>query len=92
MMSFCVMMFVLLKLDSQRADVLVAALDVEGVCASAGAACSSGLSEPVAALLALHPTEPWRATSSVRFSLAPSTTESDVDAACAALSRVLARG
>jgi cysteine desulfurase len=76
----------------QRADVLVAALDVEGVCASAGAACSSGLTEPVKALLALHPDEPWRATSSVRFSLAPSTTDADVDGACLALSRVLARG
>ncbi|MCA9536679.1 MAG: aminotransferase class V-fold PLP-dependent enzyme [Myxococcales bacterium] len=75
----------------QRADVLVAALDVEGVCASAGAACSSGLTEPVAALLALHPGEPWRATSSVRFSLAPSTTQEEISLACAALGRVLSR-
>ncbi len=78
--------------EGQRADVLVAALDVEGVCVSAGAACSSGLLEPVASVAALHPSEPWRATSSVRFSLSPSTTDAEVEGGCAALTRVLARG
>lgn len=77
--------------QGQRADVLVAALDVEGVCVSAGAACSSGLTEPIQAVLALHPSEPWRATSSVRFSLSPSTPANEVEQAMAALTRVLAR-
>jgi len=76
----------------QRADVLVAALDVEGVCASAGAACSSGLTEPIKALLALHPEQPWRATASVRFSLSRATRLDEVELAMAALTRVLARG
>lgn len=75
----------------QRADVLVAALDVEGVCVSAGAACSSGLTEPIQAVLALHPDEPWRATSSVRFSLSPATPAHEVELAMAALTKVLAR-
>jgi cysteine desulfurase len=75
----------------QRADVLVAALDVEGVCASAGAACSSGLTEPIKAVLALHPAEPWRATASVRFSLSHTTSTHEVELAMAALTRVLTR-
>lgn len=77
--------------EGQRADVLVAALDVEGVCVSAGAACSSGLTGPIEAVLALHPAEPWRATSSVRFSLSQATTAAEVEQAIAALSRVLTR-
>lgn len=77
--------------QGQRADVLVAALDVEGVCASAGAACSSGLTEPIKAVLALHPGEPWRATASVRFSLSRGTSPHDVEVAMAALTRVITR-
>ncbi|MCB9658824.1 MAG: aminotransferase class V-fold PLP-dependent enzyme [Polyangiales bacterium] len=75
----------------QRSDLLVAALDVEGVCASAGAACSSGLTEPVRSLLSLHPDEPWRAVASVRFSLGPGTTVDDIEGACVALGQVVAR-
>jgi len=72
--------------------VLVAALDVEGLAASAGAACSSGLTEGSSVLRALYPSEGWRATSSLRLSLGPSTTEQEVDDAIAILRRVLPRG
>ena len=78
--------------QGRRGDVLVAALDVEGVCASAGAACSSGLAAPSPVLRALYPAEAWRASSALRFSLGPETSEADVDAAIAAIRRVLARG
>lgn len=74
-----------------RGEVLVAALDLEGVCASSGAACSSGLSEPSPVLAAMYPDEPWRAASALRLSLAPETTEAEVERAIAALDRVLAR-
>jgi cysteine desulfurase len=74
-----------------RGEELVAALDLEGVCASSGAACSSGLSEPSPVLLAMHPDEPWRAGAALRLSFGPETTESDVETALAALRRVLAR-
>lgn len=74
-----------------KSDVLVAALDVEGLCASSGAACSSGLAEPSAVVGAMHPDAPWRAESALRLSLGPETTEGDVGAAEKALERVLAR-
>jgi cysteine desulfurase len=75
----------------QRSDVLVAALDVEGVAASSGAACSSGKSEPSPVLLAMHPDEPDRGSSSIRFSFGPELSETDVDFATTALRKILAR-
>jgi cysteine desulfurase len=76
---------------NERGDVLVAALDLEGVCVSSGAACSSGVAAPSPVLLAMYAEEPWRAASSVRFSLGPETTDQDVDGALARVERVLAR-
>lgn len=74
-----------------RGDHLVAALDIEGLCASSGAACSSGLGAPSPVLLAMYPAEPWRAESALRLSLGPETTDGDVDAAIGVLERVLRR-
>ena len=68
---------------------LVAALDLEGVAASGGSACSAGTAEPSAVLLAMG--DEAAATSTVRFSLGEDTTRSDVDAALAAARRVLSR-
>ncbi|GAB4213731.1 MAG: cysteine desulfurase family protein [Sandaracinaceae bacterium] len=74
-----------------RSATLVAALDLEGVAASAGAACSSGVDAPSAVVASLHPDEPWRARSCLRLSLGPETTRDDVGHALAAIERVLAR-
>ncbi len=74
-----------------RGEVLVAALDLEGLCASSGAACSSGLGAPSPVLLALYPGEPWRAESALRLSLGPETSDAEVDHAIAILRRVLGR-
>ncbi len=74
-----------------RGDVLVAALDLEGVCVSSGAACASGLPAPSPGVRAMYPAEPWRADGALRFSLGPETTDADVESALAALDRVLAR-
>lgn len=74
-----------------RGDVLVAALDVEGLCASSGAACSSGLGAPSPVLRAMYPDEPWRAESALRLSLGPETEAHEVEQAIAILERVLAR-
>jgi cysteine desulfurase len=74
-----------------RSDVLVVALDLEGLCVSAGAACSSGLAGPSPVLRALYPHEPWRAESALRFSLGPETSAADVDGALAIAARVLGR-
>jgi len=74
-----------------RGDHLVAALDIEGLCASSGAACSSGLGAPSPVLLAMYPDEPWRAESALRLSLGPETTRAEVEAAVSVLERVLGR-
>lgn len=74
-----------------RGTSLVAALDLEGLCASSGAACSSGVDEPSRVVAAMIPDEPWRAESALRLSLAPSTRDDEIDAAIAILDRVLAR-
>lgn len=57
---------------------LVAGFDLEGVAVSSTAACSSGRSEPSESLLRLFPEAPWRASSALRVSLGPSTTDGDV--------------
>ena len=74
-----------------RGTALVAALDLEGLCASSGAACSSGVDEPSPVIRALSPAEPWRAESALRLSLGPSTTDDEIDRAIGILSRVIAR-
>lgn len=74
-----------------RGATLVAALDLEGLAVSAGAACSSGVDAPSPVLRALYPDAPWRATSALRVSLGPETSEADVAFAVGALKRVLSR-
>lgn len=74
-----------------RGDVLVMALDVEGVAVSAGAACSSGVAEPSPVIAALHENEPWRATNAVRVSLGPSIDDGDVETAIEKFDKVLSR-
>jgi len=65
----------------------VVALDRMGICASSGAACSSGAIEPSHVLEAIGlPRE--RAESGIRFSLGRATTEEDLEAAADALARI----
>jgi cysteine desulfurase len=68
---------------------LVAALDLEGVAASGGSACSAGTAEPSGVLLAMG--DVAAATSTVRFSLGEETVAADVEAALGAARRILAR-
>ena len=74
-----------------RGTSLVAALDLEGVQVASGAACSSGVDRPSPVLAAMHEDEPWRASSSLRISLGPATTDDEIEGARGALLRVLAR-
>jgi cysteine desulfurase len=71
-------------------ETLVAALDLEGVCASVGSACAAGSGEPSYVLRAIGCDE-VAARGGVRFSLGPRTTAAEIDAAAAALRRVVAR-
>jgi cysteine desulfurase len=68
---------------------LLAGLDVEGICASSGSACSAGSIEPSHVILAIGKTE--AANSLVRFSLGRDSTESEVDFVCNALPEIIRR-
>jgi cysteine desulfurase len=71
-------------------DGLVLALDAEGVCVSAGAACHSGKVEPTATMKAMG--KPLRvAMGTVRFSLSRYTTSAEIDEAINTVNRVRAR-
>jgi cysteine desulfurase len=80
------------SLPGWRGAELVAALDLEGLAASAGAACSSGLTAASPAMQAWFPDDPERGAGTLRLSLGPETTEDDVDRAIEILRRVVARG
>jgi cysteine desulfurase len=68
---------------------LCAALDLEGIAVSSGAACSAGTAEPSPVITAMA--GPARAASAVRISLGEDTTQGDLDRAIEAVERVLAR-
>ncbi len=69
---------------------LLAGLDLEGICASAGSACSSGALEPSHVMKAMAvPSD--EASGLVRLSLGRETTSPDVDAVLLALRGVLER-
>jgi len=67
-----------ISFDGIEAESLLIALDLEGVAISTGSACSSGTLEPSHVLKAMGlPTA--RTRNSLRFSLGPATTESEID-------------
>jgi len=69
---------------------LLANLDLEGVCASSGAACSAGSLEPSHVLKAMGlPADQCRAL--VRLSLGRETTEEEVEAVAELLPEVIGR-
>jgi len=70
-------------------DELVAALDLEGVCVSAGSACAAGTPEPSRVISAMLGEE--RAKSAVRVSLGEETTAEVLETAIAVFERVLRR-
>ena len=67
---------------------LMAALDMEGVCASSGSACSAGSLEPSHVMLALG-APAAEANALVRLSLGRANTAAEVEAVCALMPRVL---
>jgi cysteine desulfurase len=72
------------------ADSLLASLDLEGVAASSGSACSSGSlkASPVLAAMGVSPAD---AAGSLRFSLGYETTDSEIDRVLAVLPGIVAR-
>jgi len=71
-------------------DVLVEALDLEGVCVSSGAACASGSIEPSHVLSALGRT-PAEARATVRFSVGWGVDEAQIDRVAERLPALVAR-
>lgn len=69
---------------------LLAGLDLEGICASSGSACSAGSLEPSHVVSALG-LEKTLANALVRFSLGRENTEQDVNSAIAILPEVIRR-
>ena len=67
-----------IRFDGIEGEAIVIALDLRGYAVSSGSACSSGAVEPSHVLLAMG-LNPEEARSSVRFSLGPGNTESEVD-------------
>jgi cysteine desulfurase len=68
---------------------LLAGLDVEGICASSGSACSAGSIEPSHVIVAIGKKD--FANSLVRFSLGRESTAEEVDFVCAALPEIIRR-
>ena len=73
-----------------EAEAILLGLSERGVCASAGAACSSGSLEPSPVLLAMGIAQPV-AHGAVRFSLSRSTTDDELSRASAVLADVVGR-
>ena len=76
--------------DRITGEELLFSLDLEGVCASNGSACSAGSSAPSRTLLAMGLTAA-EARGAVRFSFGRTNTADDAAAAFAALERTVAR-
>lgn len=75
------------SVEGWRSDELVAALDLRGVCVSAGSACSAGTVEPSPVIASM--VGPDRAARSVRISLGVETTPAEVETAVLVLEAVL---
>ena len=72
------------------AEALLMALDLEGICASAGAACHSGSTSPSGVLLAMG-LSPAEARSTLRFSLGWTTTALEIEEALTKIPPLVAR-
>lgn len=75
---------------SVKAESLVMALDLAGVCCSAGSACASGSLEPSPALVAMGLTGA-RLLSAIRFSVGWTTTEEEIDDAIVRITKTVRR-
>jgi cysteine desulfurase len=71
-------------------EILLAALDLEGIAVSSGSACASGTTKPSSVLLAMG-LSPEEARGTVRFSFGWTTRPEEIDRLCAVVPRVYAR-
>lgn len=71
-------------------DALLLLLDAQGVQCSTGSACSAGIAQPSHVLLAMG-MAPKIARSSIRFSIGPTTTETEIDRTISVIGEVVSR-
>jgi cysteine desulfurase len=76
--------------EGVEAEAVLALLDLEGICASSGSACTTGSIHPSHVLTAMG-VNPVRARGSVRFSLGHYNTAEDVDFLLAKLPSIIAK-
>lgn len=79
-----------LTFDGVASDEMLFLLDQEGVCASAASSCSSGAAVTSHVLAAMG-VAPDRARGSLRLSMGPDTTDTEIDAVIAAVTRAHGR-
>lgn len=79
-----------ISVEGTTSQTLLAALDLAGICVSAGSACSTGALKPSHVLLALGATTE-EASSLIRFSLGPETTRAEIECAAATFAAVIAQ-
>ena len=73
-----------------RGEAIVISLDMQGICASSGSACTAGSQDPSHVLLAIGLSEE-EAFGSVRLTLSEENTKEELDRAVAALKQITAR-
>jgi cysteine desulfurase len=88
--SRCLSNTVAFTVESADSIALLAGLDMEGICASSGSACSSGSLEPSHVMLAMG-VDKNQANALVRFSLGRESTVAEIEAARKILPTVIAR-
>ena len=78
------------SVDFVEGESMILNLDLEGICASTGSACSSASLEPSHVLLALG-SSPEQAHGSLRFTLGKENTEADIERVLAVLPGIIAK-
>jgi cysteine desulfurase len=73
-----------------ESEAVLTLLDMEGICASSGSACSTGESDPSHVLLAMG-IDPREANSAIRFSLSRYTTEEEVELLLEVLPEIISK-
>jgi len=79
-----------IEIEGAAADILLAALDLDGIAVSTGAACHSGAIEPSHVLLAMG-RSPERARATLRLSVGAGNDEAQIDRAIAAIAELAPR-
>ena len=87
--EICLSNTVSFTVDGSEGMTLLAGLDLEGICASSGAACSAGSLEPSHVISAIGRKE--KANSLVRFSLGRFSLDEEVDLVCSLLPKIILR-